>query len=135
MNSRFELDFQIHQFISSNHKFDNLVSQTIRDYFVEFIKDISLISTSAIESRTRSEKFEDKSNTSQSMWSQNWAIDKSDFRKVVIRLKKNANLSINFVLKHFRQSFKADTNTSSTSAFANSTLHLSKILSSFDLID
>jgi hypothetical protein len=137
MNSRFELDFQIHQFISSNHKFDNLIIQTIRDYLVEFIRDISLISASAIESRTRSEKFEDKSNTSQFVWSQNWAIDKSEFRKVVIRVEKNANLLSSFITKHSRQSFKAIiTNiTSSVSAFASSTLQLSETLSSLDLIN
>ncbi len=136
MNARFELDFQIQQFLESDHKFDDQMSQTTKDYLVEIIRDIPSISTLAIESRTRSEKIRDKTNTSQSTWSQNWAIDKSEFRKAVIKLKKNANLSSSFT-KHFRQSSKVDITTNSTtiSTFVNFTLKLSETLSSFDLVD
>jgi hypothetical protein len=66
MNARFELDFQIQQFLESDHKFDDQMSQTTKDYLVEIIRDIPSISTLAIESRTRSEKIRDKTNTSQS---------------------------------------------------------------------
>ncbi len=107
MNSQFKLCFQVHLFLNIEHKFDNLINQTIKNYLSQFVQNTSsnLLSeqSSTIESRNRFNKCREKS--SHSTWSQTWTIDRSEFRKVVIKLKKNANLFNSFAQKHFRQSF------------------------------
>ncbi len=109
------------------------MSQTIRNYLVEIIRDILSISTFATESRTRSEKIRNKTNTSQSTWSQNWAMNKSEFCKVVINLKRKTNLFSIFFSRHSRQSSFAKTSAEST--FFSLILRLSEILSSLNLAD
>ncbi len=138
MNFLLEVCFQIQQFLNTDHKFDNLVSQTIKDFVSEYIRNIFSF-TIVTESRTRSDKFRKK--TSQQFWSQIWAIDRADFRKVIVRLKKKADLFSSFSF-HNRQIFKVSSSKFSsailfalTSIFSSSTLKLSEILSSLNLSD
>ncbi len=133
MNARPELAFQIQQFLLTSHKFDNIVNQAIRDYLVELTRDTSAFATLAVESRTRVDKFREKSDTSHLSWSQIWAVNKSKFRKVVVILKRKTNLSSSFSSRHFRQSSFAKT--SAESIFFNLILKLSEILSSLNLAD
>jgi hypothetical protein len=124
-----EICFQLRDFLRTDHKFSNLVS--INTKF--FVTDVTVRYFSSIISkliRIR-DKFIKKNR-----WSESWVIDRFDFRKTIVSLKKIFNLSSSFASRHFRESFK---NTTISFEFVNLRLYLSKKLSSliqsFDLVD
>jgi hypothetical protein len=138
-----ELCFQLREFFRINHRFDDLIFLNIKSYISDTILDsISSFAREQIR-RTRFEKF--REITSQQTWSQNWVIDKTKFRKTVIKLEKKVNLLSSFSsFSHFRHFSKMSasnistelfSNTFTDSAFSSLTLKLFEILSSLDMTD
>jgi uncharacterized protein VirK/YbjX len=69
-------------------------------------------------------------------WSDSWVINRFDFRKTIVSLKKIFNLSSSFAFRHSRKFFK---DISISCEFVNLRLYLSKkfssLIQSFDLVD
>ncbi len=101
----------------------------IKSFILNITKNNVFSSTYELFRRTR-EKFK---NILQISWSENWAIDKFDFRKTMIQLKKKTDLFNNFKFNHFKKSFKINIIISVSSLiFASSILKLSKTLFLFN---
>ncbi len=123
-----EICFQLKDFLRTNHKFFDLVAIDIK-FFVTNVTNRYFFSITSKFIRTR-EKFIERNK-----WSEFWAINRFEFRKVVISLEKIFNLSFNFS-RHSRKTFK---NSSAFFDFASSRLYFSKkfssLLQSFDLVE
>ncbi len=124
-----EICFQLRDFLRTNHKFSNLVSINTK-FFITDVTDRYLFSVISRFIRTRN-KFLKKNR-----WSDSWVINRFEFRKTIVSLKKIFNLSSSFAFRHSREFSK---NTTISFEFVNLRLHLSKklsfLISSFDLVD
>jgi hypothetical protein len=120
-----ELCFQLRKFFRTEHKFADLIFVDTK-FFISNIISHTLSSLTFKSVKTRAENF-----TEESIWSQNWTIDRVDFRKTIVRLKKAVNLLSSFVDRHFRKFSK----NSSNFQFVNLRLTLFDKLSQLNLAD
>jgi hypothetical protein len=95
-----KVNFQIRDFLRTNHKFDDLVFVDIKNFISNIIKD----KNSSITLKSRKTRFSKSSNNI--TWSQAWAIDRDEFKKVIVNFEKAVDLSFNFSKDHSRESFK-----------------------------
>ncbi len=99
-----ELCFQLREFFRTGHKFGDLVSVDTKS----FISDITSRTPTPLTPRPA--KTRAGNSTEEPIWPQNWAIDRVDFRKAVVRLEKAANLPSSFAGRHSRESSKDSSN-------------------------
>jgi hypothetical protein len=96
-----KISFQIRNFLRTNHKFDDLIFVDIKNFVSNVIKNKNSSIISKSTQRTRSSK---SSNTI--IWSQIWAIDRDEFKKIIVNFKKVVELFFNFSKDHSKESFK-----------------------------
>jgi hypothetical protein len=117
-----KISFQIRNFLRTNHRFDDLIFVDIKSFVSDVIKNKNSSITSKSARKTRSSK-----SSNSTTWSQIWAIDREEFRKVITSFKKIVELSFSFSKSHSRESFK---NFISSQSFVSSKLTLSVSFSS-----
>jgi hypothetical protein len=118
-----KISFQIRDFLRTNHRFDDLIFVDIKSFVSNIIKSKNSFITSKSARRTRSSK---SSNTIS--WSQIWAIDRDEFKKVIVSFEKVVELSFNFSKDHSKEFFK-DFISFAIESFATSKLILSESFS------
>ncbi len=96
-----KISFQIRDFLRKNHRFDDFIFVDIKSFVSDIIKNKNSSITSKLARKTRSSK-----SSNSTTWSQIWAIDREEFKKVITNFEKVVDLSFSFSKNHSKEFFK-----------------------------